>query len=202
MSSSPTADVPDSVQVVVGRAGRAHGVSGELSVTVLTDEPALRFGVDAALVAGLPAGGTRSLTVAAARPHGERLLVRFAGVPDRTAAEALAGATLVADAVPDESTDDPAEFFDHQLVGAAAVDPAGAVLGSVTDVLHHGAQDLLVVAPAGGGDDVLVPFVAAIATAVDVPGRRITLDPPGGLFPQLGGGAPGAAPGGAPEATA
>ncbi len=167
----------------MGRAGRAHGVTGELSVTVLTDDPGLRFAVDAGIVARLPAGGTRTLTVATARPHGDRLLVRFAGVPDRTAAEGLAGSTLLADARPEEDTADPEEFFDHQLVGAVAADPAGTELGTVTDVLHHAAQDLLVVAPAAGGEDVLVPFVGAIVVAVDVAARRVTLDPPGGLFP-------------------
>lgn len=174
--------MPDSVQVVVGRAGRAHGVTGELSVAVLTDEPTLRFAAEVTLLARLPSGGTRTLTVAGVRPHGDRLLVRFAGVPDRTAAEALAGSTLLADAVPLESPADPEEFFDHQLVGAAVVDTTGAALGTVGEVLHHGAQDLLVVTREGGGEDVLVPFVAAIAVAVDVPGRRVTLDPPGGLF--------------------
>lgn len=191
MSSSPTAEPGaaaggDPDRVVVGRAGRAHGITGELSVSVLTDEPGLRFAPGAELTALLPAGGRRSLVVDASRAHGDRLLVRFAGVADRTAAEALAGSTLTARVSPTETAAGTDEFFDHQLVGATATDLAGAVLGTVTDVLHHSAQDLLVVDPAGGGEQVLVPFVAAIVVAVDVTGpgaRRVTLDPPGGLFP-------------------
>lgn len=169
-------------RVVVGRAGRAHGVTGEISVRVLTDEPGLRFAAGARLTARLPAGGTRSLVVEAARTHGDRLLVRFAGVGDRTAAEGIGGSDLLVEVTAGETARDPEEFFDHQLVGLAAVDGSGVVLGAVTDVLHHTSQDLLVVAPVAGGGDVLVPFVAAIVPTVDVPAGRVVLHPPGGLF--------------------
>lgn len=173
--------------MVVGSAGRPHGVAGETSVRVRTDAPLLRFAAGSLLVAELPGGGQRTLTVAAARPHGDRLLVRFAGITDRDAAQALAGATLVATASAEEAGDDPEEFFDHQLIGASVRTRSGALLGAVRDVMHPGTQDLLVVAPAGGGADVLVPFVAAIVVAVDPVAGELTLDPPGGLFDPDGG---------------
>lgn len=185
VSSSPTADAGgpgDPTRVVVGRAGRAHGVTGEVSVKVMTDDPALRFAVGARVTARLPTGGTRALEVETARTHGDRLLVRFIGVGDRTAAEGIGGSDLSAEVAAGETASDPEEFFDHQLVGLSAVDTAGAALGRVTDVLHHASQDLLVLAPAGGGEDVLVPFVAAIVLTVDVGAGRVVLDPPGGLF--------------------
>ena len=189
VSTSPTADPPagspgdtGGAEVAVGRAGRAHGVTGELAVTPLTDSPERRFAVGAQLTATLPGGGTRTLEVTAARRHGDRWLLRFAGVPDRTAAEGLGGAALSARVAADDPAGDDEEFFDHQLVGAAALDGAGRRLGVVADVLHHAAQDLLVVTPERGGPDVLVPFVAALVPVVDVAGRRVVLDPPGGLF--------------------
>lgn len=169
-------------RVLVGRAGRAHGVTGEVSVRVLTDDPGLRFAAGSRLSARLPAGGTRALEVEAARTHGDRLLVRFAGVGDRTAAEGIGGSDLSVDVTAGETASDPEEFFDHQLVGLSAVDGTGVSLGAVTEVLHHTCQDLLVVAPVAGGEDVLVPFVAAIVLSVDVSGGRVVLDPPGGLF--------------------
>jgi len=183
--STPTADVGgpgEPTRVVVGRAGRAHGVTGEISVRVLTDDPALRFAVGARVTARLPTGGTRALEVETARTHGDRLLVRFAGVTDRTAAEGIGGSDLSAEVDAGDTASDPEEFFDHQLVGLAAVDTAGTALGAVTDVLHHASQDLLVVEPVAGGEDVLVPFVAAIVLSVDVRAGRVVLDPPGGLF--------------------
>lgn len=182
---TPTADTGapgDPARVVVGRAGRAHGVTGEVSVKVMTDDPGLRFAVGARVTARLPTGGTRALEVESTRTHGDRLLVRFAGVTDRTAAEGIGGSDLSADVAAGDTAGDPEEFFDHQLVGLAAVDTTGAALGEVTDVLHHASQDLLVVEPVTGGEDVLVPFVAAIVLTVDVGSGRVVLEPPGGLF--------------------
>lgn len=189
--STPTADVGgpgDPTRVVVGRAGRAHGVTGEISVRVLTDDPGLRFAAGARVTARLPAGGTRVLEVQTARTHGDRLLVRFAGVTDRTAAEGIGGSDLSADVAAGDTASDPEDFFDHQLVGLAAVDTGGAALGGVIDVLHHASQDLLVVEPIAGGEDVLVPFVTAIVLTVDVRAGRVVLDPPGGLFGDPPGG--------------
>jgi 16S rRNA processing protein RimM len=108
-------------------------------------------------------------------------VLSLAGVTDRTAAEALRGTLLVVDVDPGEQPDDPDEFYDHQLVGLAAVDLAGAPLGEVADVLHLPAQDLLAVR-APDGRELLVPFVAAIVPTVDLAAGRVVVDPPPGLF--------------------
>ena len=62
----------------------------------------------------------------------------------------------------------------------------GTVVGTVTDVLHHG-QDILVVDPAeagGGGraEQILIPFVKAIVPEVDIAGGVLVIDPPEGLL--------------------
>ena len=167
------------IEVCVGRIGKAHGVRGEVSVEVRTDEPERRFVVGAVLAPrgrhpALPA----SLTVQATRWHQDRLLVRFAEVPDRSAAEQTRGALLYVDLPPDEVPDDPEEFYDHQLVGLTAEDTEGTRIGVVTEVLHHTGQELLVLD--ADGREVLVPFVAALVPTVDVPGGRLVVaDRPG-----------------------
>ncbi len=83
--------------------------------------------------------------------------------------------------IPPRLPSDPDEWYDHQLVGLLAVDAAGTAYGSVTEVVHLPMQDLLAVTNDSGGE-VLVPFVAAIVTSVDLAGGRVVLDPPGGLF--------------------
>jgi 16S rRNA processing protein RimM len=60
------------------------------------------------------------------------------------------------------------------------IDTSGLVLGEVSEVIHRPAQDLLVVSL--NGEQTLVPFVKSIAVEVDVASRRLTLNPPGGLF--------------------
>ena len=103
------------MQVVIGRIGKAHGIRGEVTVEVRTDDPDGRFAVDAVLMTDR--ADRPLLTVERARPHHGRLLVQFAGVPDRNAAELLRGILLSVDADSDPDIDDPDEFYDHQLVG-------------------------------------------------------------------------------------
>ncbi|MGC5012614.1 ribosome maturation factor RimM [Streptosporangium sp. DT93] len=139
------------MQLVVGRIGRPHGLRGDVSVEVRTDEPDRRFAPGTAL-ATEPAS-TGPLVVESCRWHSGILLVRFEGVTGRDRAEELRGTMLVIDSGDIPPPEDPDEFYDHQLIGLTVVTPGGEAVGEVSDVLHHG-QDLLVVrrtATAGGG---------------------------------------------------
>ncbi|HEY8479916.1 MAG TPA: ribosome maturation factor RimM [Spirillospora sp.] len=163
--------------LAVGRIGRPHGVRGEVTIDVRTDSPDVRFSPGAKLATDPEAAGP--LTVERARWHSGRLLVRFAGIGDRNAAESLRGVWLVVDPGDIVPSDDPDEFHDQELIGLSVVTADGDEVGEVTDVLHHG-QDLLVVrGPAG---ERLVPFVTAIVPEVDVAGGRLVIDPPPGLL--------------------
>jgi 16S rRNA processing protein RimM len=166
------------VQLVVGRIAKAHGVGGEVSVDVRTDDPDGRFTIGATLDTEPAENGP--LTVERARWHSGRLLVSFGSVTDRTAAEQLRGTMLVVDSATSGLTGDVDDFWDHDLIGLIAHTPDGAPLGRVTDVLHPPGPDLLSIDV--DGQDVLVPFVAAIVPVVDVPGGRIVVLPPEGLL--------------------
>ncbi|MGH3823009.1 MAG: ribosome maturation factor RimM [Pseudonocardiaceae bacterium] len=163
-------------QRVVGRIGRPHGLRGEVTVQVRTDFPEQRFATGGLLRGDT--GGT--LTVETARPHKGALLVRFAGISDRAAAAELCGRILSVDVAELPDLDDPDEFYDHQLEGLAAMGPDGAALGTVREVVHAPASDLLVLDTGHG--EVLVPFVRAIVPEVDLVAGRVVLDPPAGLL--------------------
>jgi 16S rRNA processing protein RimM len=169
------------MQLVVGRVGRPHGIRGELTMQVHTDDPDLRFAAGSVLATEPAARGP--LTVASSRWHSGRLLVTFDGYADRDSAEDLRGTLLVMDSAEVGPPEDPDEFHDYQLVGLEVRTVAGVPVGVVADVLHQG-QDLLVVQPPSGraGDPILVPFVAAIVPEVDVAGGRLVIDPPPGLL--------------------
>jgi 16S rRNA processing protein RimM len=174
------------MQVTVGRIGRPHGIRGDVVIGVRTDEPELRFAVGSRLDTDPP--GVGPLTVAAKRWHSGALLVRFAGVKDRDAAAALGGTWLTVDSGTLAAPEDPDEFRDHDLVGLSVRTADGTVVGTVEDVLHYG-QDVLAVRPLGGREGgtaapaaILVPFVKAIVTEVDVAAGVLVIDPPLGLL--------------------
>jgi 16S rRNA processing protein RimM len=109
------------------------------------------------------------------------MLVRLAGVADRTAAEALRGSVFLVDTEDLPPIDDPDEFYDHQLEGLRVVTTDGQRVGTVKEVLHTAAGELLSVT-AETGAEVLVPFVGAIVTEVSLQSQTIEIDPPQGLL--------------------
>ncbi|MBA3266303.1 MAG: ribosome maturation factor RimM [Nocardioidaceae bacterium] len=176
-SGTATSQRDDSrpVEVLVGRIGRAHGVRGDVTIDVRTDEPERRFADG--MTFDTPVG---KLELQESRWHGQRLLATFVGVRDRNAAEALRGTELHVVIPVDERPDDPEEFYDHQLIGLSAVTDAGELVGEVGEVLHLPAQDLLVVRR--NGAEVLIPFVTEIVPTVDIDAGRLVVVPPSGLL--------------------
>ncbi len=145
----------------VARVARPHGVRGEVTVDLVSDRPE-RLAVGAALTTD-----RGPLTIAAVRPHGRKWLVSFAGVTDRTGAEALSGTVLRAEADPDAGG-----LWVHQVIGLEVVDSSGVIRGRVEAVQANPAHDLLVLE-----DGTLVPSV--FIESVD---DRVVVDAPEGLF--------------------
>jgi 16S rRNA processing protein RimM len=166
------------MQLVVGRIGRPHGVRGEATVEIRTDDPDDRFIPGTSLVTDPPERGP--LVIERVRWHGERLLVTFAGVRGRDAADALRGTSLVIDAADLPELADPDEFHDHELRGLTVVTADGTDIGVVDDVTHLG-QDLLVIRRTDGSET-LVPFVREIVPDIDAAKGRLVITPPPGLI--------------------
>ncbi|GAB7030731.1 ribosome maturation factor RimM [Streptomyces sp. NPDC021749] len=167
------------MQLVVARIGRAHGIKGEVTVEVRTDEPELRLAPGAVLTTDPSSVGP--LTIATGRVHSGRLLLRFEGVTDRTAAEALRNTLLIAEVDPDEVPEDPEEFYDHQLIDLDVVTRDGTTVGRISEISHLPYQDLLVV-ERPDGSEVLIPFVAEIVPEIDLEEQRAVIEPPAGLL--------------------
>lgn len=180
----------DGETIVVGRIGKPHGIKGEVSVEPRTDEPDRRFADGAVLITTQQRSETAdrnpvppSLTVAGSRWHSGRLLVRFEELSDRTAAEQARGTALSIPLDPEERPEDPEEFYDHQLVGLTVLTTDGREVGTLREVLHGAAQDLLVIAT--DGPDALVPFVSQLVPEVDLAAGRIVVRDIPGLLSDL-----------------
>ncbi len=181
---------------LVGLVRRAHGIRGELAVETLTDRPAEVYSAGRRVFVGTPegrvlpadprrplaAGGApRTLTVERASPFKGGLIVRFAEVADRTAAEGLRERALL---VPYAELPPPADdqVYLHELLGMRVVDRAGAVLGEVADLLELPQGLALDVRVAGTARTALVPYRPEMVVGVDVPARTVTVDLPEGLL--------------------
>ncbi|MGW2895869.1 ribosome maturation factor RimM [Streptomyces sp. NPDC001212] len=167
------------MQLVVARIGRAHGIKGEVTVEVRTDEPELRLAPGAVLATDPASAGP--LTIETGRVHSGRLLLRFEGVRDRTAAEALRNILLIAEIDPEELPEGEDEYYDHQLMDLDVVTTDGKEVGRITEISHLPSQDLLIV-ERPDGTEVMIPFVGEIVTEIDLEEQRAVIDPPPGLI--------------------
>ncbi|KIF76991.1 16S rRNA processing protein RimM [Streptomyces sp. 150FB] len=167
------------MQLVVARIGRAHGIKGEVTVEVRTDEPEQRLPPGAVLATEPASAGP--LTIETGRVHSGRLLLRFAGVHDRSGAEALRNILLIAEVDPEELPEDPEEFYDHQLMDLDVVLADGTEIGRITEITHLPSQDLFIV-ERPDGSEVMIPFVEEIVTEIDLEEQKAVIDPPPGLL--------------------
>jgi 16S rRNA processing protein RimM len=167
------------VQLVVARIGRAHGIKGEVTVEVRTDEPELRLAPGAVLATDPPSAGP--LTIATGRVHSGRLLLRFEGVSDRNGAEALRNTLLIAEIDPEELPEGEDEYYDHQLIDLDVVTEDGTEVGRITEISHLPSQDLFIV-ERPDGSEVMIPFVEEIVTDIDLAEQKAVITPPPGLI--------------------
>lgn len=167
------------MQLVVARIGRAHGIKGEVTVEVRTDEPEQRLGPGAVLATEPASAGP--LTIETGRVHSGKLLLRFEGVNSRGGAEALRNILLIAEIDPEELPEDPEEFYDHQLMDLDVVLADGTEIGRITEITHLPSQDLFIV-ERPDGSEVMIPFVEEIVTEIDLEAQRAVIDPPPGLI--------------------
>jgi len=163
---------------VVGRIARAHGNRGQVIVDPVTDFPEERFRAGSEL--HVRRGDLiESLTVEEVRFHRGRPIIGFAGIETMDAAEALAGSELRVAAEALQPLP-PGSFYHHDLIDCLVESPSGEAIGRVTGVEGGAAGSRLVVQSSKG--EILIPLAEGICVAVDVPGKKIVVEPPEGLL--------------------
>lgn len=160
------------MRLLVGRIGRAHGILGEATIEVRTDEPDRRFAVGSTV----STDSHGELKIISGRVHNGILLLGFDGFNDRNAIEKLRNTLLYADVDINEASDVADEYHVLQLIGCQVILEDGEVFGEVTDVINLPGQDLLAIATNGG--EQLIPFVHQLVPAVDIKNKKITVIPP------------------------
>jgi 16S rRNA processing protein RimM len=156
----------------VGRIGRAHGILGEATIEVRTDDATNRF----ALGSSLETDDHGDLVVDSVRVHNGILLLSFKGFTDRNAIEKLRDVLLYAEIDINAPGEDEDDYHVLQLIGCQAHLEDDTLVGEVTDVLNLPGQDVLVIA--GQSAEILIPFVRALVPQVDIGKKKLVVIPP------------------------
>jgi 16S rRNA processing protein RimM len=164
--------------LVVGRAGKPHGVHGDVLVEIITDFPerlrdGIRFGV------GEETGPNEFFDAYRVRYHKGRWLLSIRGIRGREEIESWRGKYIF---LPEQALEELPEgyYYEHHLTGLECRSPSGKVLGRVSGLEPGDGQSRLVVRV--GGRERLVPYVPEIVREVDLDGGFIVIDAPRGLL--------------------
>ena len=160
------------MRLLVGRIGRAHGILGEATIEVRTDEPDRRFAIGNQVSTDTHG----DLKIISGRVHNGILLLGFDGFNDRNAIEKLRDTLLYAEVDINETSDVADEYHVLQLIGCQAILENGEVFGEITDVINLPGQDLLAIKTSDG--EQLIPFVHQLVPTVDIAHKKITVIPP------------------------
>ena len=160
------------MRLLVGRIGRAHGILGEATIEVRSDEPDRRF----AIGNKVQTDSHGELTITSGRVHNGILLLGFEGFSDRNAIEKLRNVLLYCDVDINEPGIDEDDYHVLQLIGCAAHLENGEVVGEVSDVINLPGQDLLAIKTESG--EILIPFVRQLVPVVDIAARKVVVIPP------------------------
>lgn len=170
-------DGGSSATVELGRVAKAHGVLGEVKVKLHWAQSDLLLKLGTVTLVSAE-GHRRDVTIEAARPAHDHVLLKLAGVQDRDEAEVLRGAALVVprSALPEP---EPGEFYLNDLVGLRVVGPDGDI-GVVVEIRVHPSIDSIVIRRADG-KLVEQPLGERWVDEVDFAERRVVLSTTDGL---------------------
>ena len=161
-------------RICVARIGAAHGVRGEVKLWSFTEDPAA-----VAHYGPLETqDGTRCFEIEALRAAKDHFVARIAGVNDRDAAENLRNIELYIPRARLPKIEEADTFYHAALVGLDAITPDGARVGTVHALHNFGAGDIIEIAPAEGGDPLMLPFNETTVPKIDVAARQVVVVPP------------------------
>ncbi len=174
MKNQPTERGSESSEprfLIIGRIRKPHGVRGELKVSVLTDTPKRLTWLETVYITRRDDDpNPQAVAVKGVRFHGEDALLTLDGYASREAAGTLRQHWLmvpIAEAIPLEE----GEYYAYQAIGLVVWTADGVQLGSVTQLIETGANDVFVVAGTDG--EILLPDIPDVVQEVDIAGKKM-----------------------------
>jgi 16S rRNA processing protein RimM len=165
--------------LAIGHIIGPHGIKGEVKVELMTDFPErYRPGAEVFLASTPDGADARRVTMAVARRHHERMLVKLNLTPDRNAAEALRGHYLL---IPEDDAMPLGEHenYAHDVIGLRVETAEGEYVGDVAEIVFTPANDVYVLA--GPQGELLIPATREVVQSVDLASRTMIVNLPAGL---------------------
>ena len=154
----------------IGQIVAPHGVRSDVRIYPDTDFPKRFLKMKYGYING------KKYEVESARLHKRVVLMKFAGVDDRNAAELLVKKDLQVpreDLVPLQK----GQHYIYDIIGSAVYDLQDHELGKLTDVLRTGSNDVYVVT-ADDGKETLLAAIPDVIKSIDESAKKIVVDPP------------------------
>ena len=162
--------------LVVGEIAKPHGIRGEVIVIPLTDLLERFSWLDEIYIGET---SPSPVTLESVRFHKGRPLLKFDGYNSRDDVEVLRGQLLQVpedQAIPLEEN----EYFLYQLIGLLVETVDGQQLGTLTEIIETGANNVFVVR--GIRDEILIPDIPEVISEIDFENQRMIVDPLPGLL--------------------
>jgi 16S rRNA processing protein RimM len=169
------ADSKHPVFLEIGVVTRPHGIAGEIKVQLSPEYLGALEHVRRVYLDNSP----DARRIQTYRVHQGSALLKLEGVDTRDGAEALRGARISIK-VRELPPLGESEYYSHDLIGLRVVDEAGQELGTLTEVLATGSNDVYVVKPADG-KELLLPAIESVVRKIDLEAQTMSVVVPEGL---------------------
>lgn len=162
--------------LAIGEIVAAHGLRGQVRVSLLTDFPE-RLGRLREVWVSPPNQKRRRRRIRSVAGHPTKPLVILGleGIDGREQARGLVGALLEVE--DDEAVELPeGAYFEHDIVGLRVVTTEGQELGEITEIIRTGANDVYVTAKC------LIPAISDVVLEIDLEAGRVLINAIPGLL--------------------
>ena len=156
----------------IGKIAGTHGIKGTLKVFPTTDDPR-RFSLLKKVIIELR-GKREEFNVASVSYHKQFVLLTLKEIGDINIAETYKTGTILideADALPLEEN----EYYARDLYDMEVFESDGEMLGTITDIIETGANDVYEVTNTKTGEVILIPAIKDCIVDVDTKNKKMTV---------------------------
>jgi len=170
-SGSPKKSEPEFL--VAGKLRKSHGLDGEMWIEIITDYPEL-FNQGIEIFIG---ENHESISIKSFKLTGKLGLIQFVGFENPESLRSFNNAYLYfsSQSMPKLPED---EYYHYQLIGILVKDESGNNIGALSEILVTGANDVYVITPEGGKNDILIPAIKSVITKIDIESKLMIVHPP------------------------